>query len=156
MYIYTDPWLTAPVYADLRNYNIGTEPNQTPLQIRLKLTRTVSAKFARVFGPVEKPTPEIFPKIIKMIYGNTSPSIYKTRNCKKTVYHQSSKADLAGLRADSWLLLANITEAAEEFLFPWPDSSRCQTLWIHHQSPASSTPAVVNVAHRGINFQLKT
>ncbi|KAF3842139.1 hypothetical protein F7725_024090 [Dissostichus mawsoni] len=28
------------------------------------------------------------------------------------------------LRADSWLLLANITEAAEEFLFPWPDSTR--------------------------------
>lgn len=96
----------------------------------------------RPLWPIEKPTPESFVERIKMIYRNSIPSIYKTRNCMTSVYHQSwlQKADsavlpwtLMRLWAAPRFLLGNITEAAEGFLFPWPESTRCQTLWIHHQ-----------------------
>lgn len=113
-----------------------------PMLLVLSFLNVVRLNCTSLWPIEKKPTGGSFRERIKMIYRKSIPSIYKNRNCMTTVYYQSwlQKDDsaelpwtLTGLWAVSWLLLGNITEAAEEFLFPWPDSTRCQNPWIHHQ-----------------------
>lgn len=59
---------------------------------------------------------------------------------------------LMGPWAVSLLLLGNITQAADGFLFSRPDITRCQTM---DPPPSCSTPAVAHVPFSGINSQLK-
>lgn len=124
----------------LQNWEtVMKEENQTNLQhiSANKCSNPDLAFLNRSQRPVEKPTQRFFWKRIKMIYRNSIPSIYKNRDCMTTIYHQSwvQEADSAVLPwtltrvwVVSQLLPGSITEAAEEFLFPWPDCTRCQTL----------------------------